>query len=60
MPKRHIKAEQRKRLKVEAKRQHISVSQLKNQLITDGFSALALHPSLLLQDNVIVASDTMS
>jgi hypothetical protein len=41
---------------VEAKRQHISVSQLKNQLNSDGVSAV--HPSVLLQDNIIVASDT--
>jgi hypothetical protein len=36
MPKRHSKAEQRQRLKVEAKQQRISVSELKQRLKSDG------------------------
>ena len=53
MPKKRSKAEQRKRENILAKRQRISVGELRNRLKSDGDSA-AHHP----QDDVLVSHDT--
>jgi hypothetical protein len=53
MPKKHSKADQRKRLYILAKRQCISVGELRNRLKSDGDSAA--HHS---QDDVLVSHDT--
>jgi hypothetical protein len=56
MPKRHSKAEQRKRLKVEAKQQRISVSELKKRLKSDGDGD---NPELPPEDNIIVSTSNV-
>jgi hypothetical protein len=58
MPKKRSKADQRKILSIFAKRQRISVAELKKRLKSDGDSAE--HPSVLLlpQDDVLVLHDT--
>jgi hypothetical protein len=55
MPKQHSKAEQRKRLKVEAKQQRTSVSELKQRLKSDGDSD---NPAIPPEDNIILSPDT--
>jgi hypothetical protein len=55
MPKQHLKAEQRKRLNVEAKQQRISVSELKQRLTSDGDGD---NPAIPPEDNIIMSRDT--
>jgi hypothetical protein len=55
MPKQHSTSEQRKRLKVETKRQRISVFELKQRLQSDGDGD---NPAIPPEDNIIVSHDT--
>jgi hypothetical protein len=55
MPKQHSKAVQRKRLKVEAKQQCTSVSEVKQRLKSDGNGD---NPAIPPEDNIIVSCDT--
>jgi hypothetical protein len=54
MPKKHSKANQKKRLKVKVDRQRISVAELKKRLKSDGDGEVPVLPP----DSIIVSCDT--